>query len=150
MRKIIVLTFAFTTLLITLYAHSQNIVVATPTSEAHLVESANPDADAPHGDAEHGAELFKKGANGAPPCAACHSARPEGSAFPVGPTLFGVPERAATRVEGLSAHEYMHQSIVDPGSFVVNGFRNIMFKNFADKYSEQDIQDVIAYLETLH
>jgi hypothetical protein len=40
----------------------------------------------------------------------------------VGPSLFGLAERAPSRVPGLEADEYIRQSIVDPDAFVVPGF----------------------------
>ena len=58
-------------------------------------------------------------------------------------------ERAATRIAGMSAADYIHESIVDPSAYVVSGFPdNVMPKNFADKFSAQDISDLIAYILT--
>ena len=50
-------------------------------------------------------------------CAACH-AGPEGTTVTgVGPSLADAPSWAGTRVEGMSADEYVRQSIVSPQSF---------------------------------
>lgn len=89
-------------------------------------------------DAEAGQTIFT--AN----CAACHSTTDQAQ---VGPGLGGVAERAATRVDGFSADEYLRQSIREPGAYVVDGFNNIMppFPNFSD----EEIQNLIAHLNTL-
>ncbi len=95
----------------------------------------------PAGDAVNGKTVFT--ANG---CSACHST---GTDKLIGPGLAGVLERAATRVEGISAEEYIEQSIRDPGAFVVTDFSNLMPTSFGS-LPDSDIQDLIAYLATLN
>ncbi|RMG87945.1 MAG: hypothetical protein D6712_04620 [Chloroflexi bacterium] len=106
-------------------------------------------AEAPAGDPARGEELFNEFiADVSFACATCHNANSEDRL--VGPGLLNVGEHAATRVDGLSAEEYLHQSIVDPSAFVVEGFPdNVMPKVYGDIFSEQDIQDIISYLLTL-
>lgn len=82
-----------------------------------------------------GAELF------AAACAGCHGAEPG-----AGPALVGMADRAATRVEGQSAEEYLHESIVDPGAFVVEGYSNIMPGNYGDTYSDTELDALVAYI----
>lgn len=106
-----------------------------------------PNTPATVGDATRGAQIFKKGVNDAPPCSSCHSLGQ--SAFSLGPKMTGISQRAGQRVPGLSADAYLRQSILDPSAFVVSGYRNIMYPNFKDKLSDQDLADLIAYLETL-
>jgi cytochrome c len=102
------------------------------------------------GDAAHGQVIFSQGTNGSPPCSTCHFVAAGQTGFSLGPNLFGVAERAVTRIEGVSAEEYLRQSILDPHSYVVSGFRDIMYPSFSQHFNEQDIQDLLAYLETLH
>lgn len=102
------------------------------------------------GDAEHGAEIFSHGKDGSPPCTTCHFVTAGQTGFSLGPNLAGIGERAATRIEGVSAEEYIHESILDPGSYIVSGYRDIMYPNFAQHFNEQDVQDLTAYLTTLH
>jgi mono/diheme cytochrome c family protein len=102
-----------------------------PTQEAQPTESA-----APVGDAAAGKTLFTS-------CAGCH-----GDTDGAGPARVGMGERAATRIEGMSATDYLHQSIVEPGAFVVDGFTNIMPATFGETMSDQEISDLIAYLLT--
>ncbi|MBI5961212.1 MAG: cytochrome c [Chloroflexi bacterium] len=113
---------------------------AEPTAEATEAaptEEADSETPAAEGDAAAGQEIFVS------KCAACH-----GETDGAGPALVGMGERAAERVEGLSAAEYLHQSIVQPGEFTVDGFANIMPPNYGDQLSETDINNLVAYLLT--
>jgi mono/diheme cytochrome c family protein len=79
-------------------------------------------------------------------CVACHTITGISSAT-VGPVLDGLAERAATRVSGLTAEEYIHESIVNPGAYVVEGFADgVMPQNFAEILTEEQINDLIAFL----
>jgi cytochrome c2 len=98
-------------------------------------------------DPARGEMIFRHGLNGAPPCVGCHALAAGG--FTLGPVLAGVNERAATRVEGLSADEYIHQSIVAPRAYLVPGYRDLMYPDYAEHLTEQDIADLIAFLHTL-
>lgn len=98
------------------------------------------------GDAARGEDIFKHGINGSPPCTSCHALQPGG--FSLGPVLAGIAARAGQRVPGLSAEAYLHQSIIEPEAFVAPGFRPIMYPQYADHFSEQDIADLIAFLMT--
>jgi cytochrome c2 len=99
------------------------------------------------GDAVHGEDIFKHGTGEAPPCTSCHTLG--SSAFSLGPKLSGIGQNAGQRIPGMSAEEYLLQSIVNPAAFVVSGYRDIMYPQFGEKLTEQDIADLIAYLETL-
>jgi cytochrome c2 len=101
------------------------------------------------GDPARGQIIFTQGTNGSPPCSTCHHVASGQTGFSLGPNLAGVAERAASRIEGLSAEEYLRQSIRDPHSYVVSGYRDIMYPNFAQHFNEQDIADLLAYLRTL-
>lgn len=94
-----------------------------------------------------GEDLFLHGRGDAVPCAGCHSH--ESDARLVGPGLLTVAERAATRNPDLTAAEYLHQSIVDPGALVVAGYFNMMPKDFGSLYSAAEIDALVAYLMAL-
>jgi mono/diheme cytochrome c family protein len=98
------------------------------------------------GDAGHGAVIFNQGVGDAPPCAACH--RTDSSAL-VGPGLGGLSARAGSRVSGLSARDYVYQSIVSPARYLVSGYTNVMYSSYGEKLSPQDIADVMAYVLSL-
>jgi cytochrome c2 len=101
------------------------------------------------GDPDRGREIFMNGGahdNYKPSnyCSSCHSL--DGSEDR-GPTLLGIAVTAAERVPGLSAEEYIHQSIMDPGAYVVEGFKQ-MGRISSALLSEQELKDVIAFLMT--
>lgn len=82
-------------------------------------------------------------------CAACHTISGISSGN-IGPVLDGLATRAATRVSGLTAEEYIHQSIVEPSAYVVEGFTDgVMPQTFADVLTEEQIADLVAFLLTL-
>ncbi len=103
------------------------------------------------GDAANGEKLFSQatiGANNAPGCITCHSLEPD--VVIVGPSQAGLATRAATRVPGMSAADYIHQSIVEPNAHVVEGFaEGLMYQNYATDLTAQEINDIVAYTLTL-
>lgn len=101
------------------------------------------------GSAERGAQIFAQGQGGAPPCSNCHQTVSGQVGFSLGPNLTGIGERAETRVEGLSTEEYLRQSILEPDSTIVSGYRNMMYADYDLHFTGQDVQDLIAYLLTL-
>ncbi len=78
-------------------------------------------------------------------CMACHM-----DADTIGPALPHIAETAAeiAEAQGMTAEEYLHQSIVDPAAYVVEGFQPIMPPGYGDQYSEEEIQALIAYILT--
>jgi mono/diheme cytochrome c family protein len=139
----------FLILMLPLLACSFPAVVSFLSQDAASITAS--EAEPLVGDAARGENIFKRGVEGAPACANCHSTLLVGGSvgFAFGPNLQGIAERAETRVEGLSAVEYIRQSIVSPASYLAPGFSNRMFAYYADHLSEQQILDVIAYLLTL-
>ncbi len=81
-------------------------------------------------------------------CRICHSLD-EGVTL-VGPSFAGIGNEATNRVPGLSAEEYLRQSIVAPDAYIVEGFpAGQMVPNYLDLLSEDDIENLVAYLLTL-
>lgn len=112
--------------------------------------SASPSMSALNaGDAERGAQLFAQGQEDTPPCSTCHRVTSGQVGFSIGPNLAGIGEHAGTRFAGLSAEEYLRQSILEPERYIVSGYRDIMYPDYSTHLTEQNIQDLIAYLLTL-
>lgn len=89
---------------------------------------------------------FQDAANYA--CSNCHLTDSEKENL--GPGLLNIKDRAATRVEGMTAAEYIYQSIVDSKAYTVEGFDpDLMPQNWAEIYSDLQIFDIVAYLMTL-
>ncbi len=103
------------------------------------------------GNAENGEALFAQatiGANNAPGCITCHSLEPD--VVIVGPSQAGLATRAETRVAGMSAADYIHQSIVEPNAYIVEGFaEGLMYQNYGTDLTEDQINDLVAYTLTL-
>ncbi len=83
-------------------------------------------------------------------CVGCHNlAEPQTTSNrgPVGPNLGNLYEHAGDRVPGQSAEEYVHNSIVNPSAYVVEGYMDgIMPQNFSEKMSEEEIQALVEWL----
>ncbi len=97
---------------------------------------------------ERGMQLFREGINGAPPCSSCHQTVADGG-FSLGPNLAGIANRATGRIPAMNAEDYLRASILEPGAYLVPGYRNIMYPNYAAHLSAQDVADLIAFLLTL-
>jgi mono/diheme cytochrome c family protein len=74
-------------------------------------------------------------------CAVCH-----GASDGTGPSLGGMGERAATRIPGMSAADYLYQSIVDPGAYTVSGYQNVMPTSFAQTLTSQQISNLVKFI----
>ncbi len=66
----------------------------------------------------------------------------------VAPLFAGIAERAASRRPHLSAQEYLYESIVFPGVYLVDGYANAMPGNFVERLSSSEIGHIIAHLLT--
>lgn len=123
---------------------------ATPAPPQFQPVGSDLNVTLPAGDAGRGQALFEGTAtlaDGKPTgCAGCHVA----GAGTIAPDIQGVATRAETRKPGLSAEQYLHESIVQPNATVVEGFsQGIMPQDFGQRMSAQNLADIIAYLMTL-
>ncbi len=91
-------------------------------------------------------------------CTGCHaiSGFSQGD---VGPVLDGIATRAETRIEGYTAEEYIHESIIKPYAYIVEGYQSgvdeagnpisAMPNTFSEEIPEDQLNDIIAFLMTL-
>lgn len=100
-------------------------------------------------DPKAGERLFNGATLGASAgCQICHSLEP--GVQLVGPSLAGVATRAETRVPGMTAEQYLMQSLVDPNAYVVEGFQpGQMRPDLAQALTQQELDDLVAFLLTL-
>lgn len=83
-------------------------------------------------------------------CIGCHG-EPGGAGI-VGPSLGGIASRAGDTVPGLSAEEYILQSIVQPNAYLVPEcptgacVAGLMPQNYSDQLSEQELDGLVQYL----
>jgi cytochrome c2 len=74
----------------------------------------------------------------------------------VGPDLSNIATVAATRVEGQSAEEYLHESIINPEAYIAPDCptgpcpSGIMLPTFGQLLSEDELNGVVDYLLTLN
>jgi len=103
------------------------------------------------GDPERGRQIWDDGGGvlSGGGCSECHSL--DGSekvASSRAPTFQGISEQAGDRVPGLSAEEYLRESIVDPAAYIVEGYSDFMPKGFRILLSEEDIDNLVAFILT--
>ena len=98
-----------------------------------------------------GEELYKSttiGPASSPGCVTCHSLEP--GVTLVGPSHAGVASRAANYTPGVSAEDYLRESILNPDAHVVEGFApGVMYQNYANELSDDQVDALVAYLLTL-
>ncbi len=65
----------------------------------------------------------------------------------IGPSLLGIGERAATRVEGQRAEDYIRNSIIHPNDHIVEDYpAGVMPQGYGDLFSDEELDDLITYL----
>ena len=79
-------------------------------------------------------------------CAGCHALEPD--TIVIGPSLAGVATRAETRLDGYDARDYIETSILNPSLYVVDGFKDVMPKNFGKDLTSADFNAIVAFLLT--
>ncbi len=85
-------------------------------------------------------------------CGSCHKIGAIGEAHKVGPDLTYIGLTAGERVPGMTAAEYIHQSIVEPNAYLAPECPNtpclpgIMPQNFATRLSAEQIATMVTFL----
>ncbi len=87
------------------------------------------------------------------PCSGCHVLDDLGWAGVTGPNLNGIGDRAATRVAGQTAEEYLSNSLYHPADYLVPGFGALMPQfqpddesNIGTYMPQRENQAIVAYL----
>ncbi|MDP6980710.1 MAG: c-type cytochrome [Myxococcota bacterium] len=114
-----------------------------PQMEAHPPKSTEIGADmGPVELAATGKEIFF----GKGTCALCHTIGGKGERCP---DLEGIGRRAASRIEGVSAQEYLAQSMYQPNEYVVDGYQPTMpnISRAPIGLTDGEIIAVVAFLQ---
>jgi hypothetical protein len=126
---------------------------ATSPSDAPAV-TPSPTIDQTVASVALGEELFFQqvliGPDGsASGCINCHDVQGEGPGI-TGPNLAGIASRAAMRVEGQSAEEYLRLAIVEPDDHLVDDFpAGAMPDTYDVILTETQIESLVLYMLTL-
>jgi mono/diheme cytochrome c family protein len=80
-------------------------------------------------------------------CGSCHQIGTNGGN--AGPPLTHIGTVAATREPGVSAEDYLRESVLDPGAYVVPGYTDTMPRGQTRGMTQEDFDDLIRYLLTL-
>jgi cytochrome c2 len=101
--------------------------------------------------AANGESLYNQvviGSASAPGCVTCHSL--EADVVLVGPSHAGLANRAGGYKEGMSAEEYLRESLDDPDAHIVEGFTpGVMYQNYVTDLKAGEVNYLIAYMMTL-
>lgn len=104
------------------------------------------------GNPENGKKLYNSatlGKNSAEGCISCHNYDESKGLADKAPYTAGTGTRAESRVAGMTAEEYIHESILTPNAYVVENYKEgDMYQKWQEDLSEQQIADLVAYLLT--
>ena len=108
-----------------------------------VVKPGEEETPAPGGNVALGEQIFTEQG-----CSGCHTDQNT----PVAPTLHGIYGEETVLTDGSTVtvdDAYLHESIVDPGAKLVEGYNDIMPKNYGADLSEEQIQALIDYIKSL-
>ena len=63
--------------------------------------------------------------------------------------LYGRQEQLDDGTSVIADEDYIRHSILYPGDQIVKGFQNLMPANYGEILSENDIEDLIAFIKTI-
>jgi mono/diheme cytochrome c family protein len=108
----------------------------TETETTQTATTGTTTAEEPAGDAAAGRAVFEGQG-----CGSCHTFAPAGATGTVGPNLDEV-------LAGKDA-AFINESIVDPNAEVASGFSaGVMPQNYGDQLSQQQLNDLVAFLQS--
>jgi cytochrome c551/c552 len=77
-------------------------------------------------------------------CNACHTYTPAQSKGTIGPDLDKLADFAQTAKQPLD--EFAREGIVNPSAYVEKGFSDVMPKDYDQKLSDQELNDLVDFL----
>lgn len=118
---------------------SLTVALAVVLAGATLAVFRTPSGQVPTATSEPGALLFQ-----AKGCSGCHTIAGVAEFASTGPDLTQLPEAASERIPGMSARDYVAQSIRQPGAFTVQGFPADVMPTF--ELSDAEVESLVAFL----
>jgi hypothetical protein len=106
------------------------------------------------GDPERGRDIWETGGGVVekPGCVYCHSidgSEQTDNITVLAPSWLGISKQAGDRVPGMSAEEYLRESILSPSTFIVEGYEDRMGNLYRYTLNDADVNSLIAFLLTL-
>jgi cytochrome c551/c552 len=142
-----IVSFLTVTLLLVLASFASGCDVLQAYIDSGSTSAAAPPIKATavaKGDPARGAAVFV-GDGG---CNFCHDV--SAGTIVGGPSLKGIAATAATRKPPMTAEEYLHESIMNPNIYLVEGYvKNSMFDDYGESLKAEQIADLVAYMLTL-
>lgn len=142
-------------------ANTANIVKKTAEVDSPALE-AEAQAAQPTGTPDPMAFLFSVNSSEAfaiiedtsPKCTTCHVISTRGNENGPGPNLNGLKDRAADAIPGLSAREYVKQSILDPSAHISENCprgacKDMMYDEYGEKISSEQLETLVNFLLSL-
>ena len=87
-------------------------------------------------------------------CGACHVIGPLGEAGKVGPNLSNIGVEASERIPGVTAEDYLRQSLLEPNAFIVPDCPNDpcpagAMPDYSTRLTEAQVNTLVTYMLTL-
>ncbi len=125
-------------------------VPSEPEKEDGVEVTCPPDDGSPEGS---GCQLFLEVPQNVAPqalwCYQCHLVEGLSDGL-IGPELTHIGAAAVIRKAGMSAEEYLRESIMEPEKFVAPGLTSgLMTHAITEKMTEEQVSDLVAFLLTL-
>ncbi|NWJ47433.1 MAG: c-type cytochrome [Chloroflexi bacterium] len=117
--------------------------LTNPTAGPDIVKAFKAEPLTNNGKATNGELVFYR-----LPCLSCHLLNGSGGLEGRAPALDKIGTTGATRVEGVTAVQYLRHAILKPEDLRLPDLRNIM-PSFANTLSPSELEDLVAYLLTL-
>jgi len=84
----------------------------------------------------------------APGCITCHSVEP-GKTM-IGPSMAGIAGLAREAIPGINAEQYLRIAIMNPDEHLADGFPpGIMYLKYSEDLTQEQVNDLVAYILTL-
>ena len=103
---------------------------------AALIACVEPPATEPYA---RGRQLYRQ-----LDCGRCHVI--DGDGGRLGPDLSHIGAVGEEREPGVSADDYIRESLLSPGSYIVPGYNDVMPRGLARRLSQSDLDALVLYL----